>query len=97
MNRRADNLYLGLAVGVLMPLFVYFLYYLYGYHFMTISIFLGHQKYNGLLLSNIRLCMIGNLVPFFLFIYTERMKSARGVLFSMFIWAAIIGYLTYLA
>jgi hypothetical protein len=96
MKRRADHLYLGLAVGVLMPFFVYFLYYLYNYRFMTISTFIGHQKYNGLLLSNVRLCLIGNLAPFFLFIYTERMKSARGVLFSMFIWAILIAYLTYL-
>ncbi len=97
MKGRADHLYLGLAIGILFPFIAYFIYYLYGYRFMSIPVFIGHQKYNGLLLSNIRLCMIANLVPFFLFIYTERMKSARGILFSMFIWAGILGYLTYLA
>jgi len=97
MKRRFDNLYLGLGVGVLIPIIALFLYYLYDFRFMPISNFLEWTRRNDMFTPYMKRCVIANLAPFFFFIYTERMQSGRGVLFSMFIWAAFIGYLTYLA
>jgi hypothetical protein len=97
MKKRFDNLYLGLAIGMLFPVLAYFVYYLYDFRFMSLKEFIGHQTYNSLLLDNFKRCLIANLAPFFGFIYTERMKSARGVLFSMFIYGAMLAYFVFIA
>ncbi|HXC03846.1 MAG TPA: hypothetical protein VNZ86_03790 [Bacteroidia bacterium] len=97
MKKGFDNLYLGLALGILVPVLTYFLYYLYAFRFMPIKDFIGHQSYNGILLDNFKRCLIGNLVPFFACIYTERMQSARGILFSMFIYGGLIAYFVFIA
>ncbi len=97
MKGKFDHLYWGVAAGVITPLIAFFIYYLYDFRFMSLSSFMGYLKYNGLFTTDLKRSVIANLVPFFLFIYTERMKSARGVLLSMFVYAALIGYLTFLA
>jgi hypothetical protein len=96
MKRKFDNLYLGLACGLLAPLLAFFIYYLYDFRFMSPKIFFGYMQANSLFTANLKRCVIANLAVFFLFIYTEQMKSARGVLLSTFIYAGIIAYLTFL-
>ncbi len=97
MKKRFDNLYLGLGVGMLVPVLAYFAYYLYAFRFMSLKTFIGHQTYNSVLLDNFKRCLIANLLPFFGFIYTERMKSAQGVLLSMFIYGGVIAYFVFIA
>jgi hypothetical protein len=97
MKKRFDNLYIGLGIGMLFPVVAYFVYYLYGFHFMPIKVFLQHQTYNGILLNNFKLCLIANLIPFFGCIYTERMQSARGILFSMFLYGGMVAYFAFIA
>jgi hypothetical protein len=97
MKRKFDNLYLGLSAGLLTPLIAFYIYYLYDFRFMSMKVFFGYLQTNSLFTSDLKRCVIANLASFFLFIYTERMKSARGVLLSTFIYAAVIAYLTFLS
>ena len=97
MKKTFDNLYLGITFGMLAPLLAFLLYYLYDFRFMSLKIFWGYLQANSLFTADLKRCVIANLAVFFLFIYTERLKSARGVLLSTFIYAGIIAYLTFLA
>lgn len=47
----------------------------------------------GILPKLISICLVPNLILFFGFLRFNRMRSARGVLLSMFVAAAVIGVL----
>lgn len=90
MKRRFDNLYLGTVLGVLTPILTYFLIlnFLYPFSFADKSL-------QGIWLTLIAPKMISigvipNLGLFFLFIYTNRLKSARGVLMATIGYAILV-------
>jgi len=90
MRNRFDNLWLGLAVGVLAPALAVFLIVKYVYPFEHLQ-----NYYEGIWMYIVapRVLSLGsipNLASFFLFIYTDRYKSARGVLGATIVFAIIV-------
>ncbi len=96
MKRNFDHPLIGLACGILAPVLTFYIYYLYNYHFMGLVRFFQYLTMGNIFGPTLSLCVISNLAVFFIFIYTERMKSARGVLLSTFLYAALIAYIKYI-
>jgi hypothetical protein len=88
MRKNLDNLAIGIAVGLLAPIVGLFFYYAFTYRSQTsFNGFLEYFKSIHIFVASISLCVyFSNLPVFFLFLWKENNKSARGVLF------ATIGY-----
>ncbi len=90
MKRRIDNQAVGFIIGVLAPLiaFLIVIKYVYPQHFVD-------EELKSMWLSItvpriLSLAAIPNLASFFLFIYTNNLKAARGVLGATIVLAVII-------
>ena len=88
---------LGAITGLMAPLISLFVFYLVTYHTISFSdffhnILLGY----GILLPVISLCVITNLLVFFIFIWTNRNYSARGVLLATFVYGGYMMYQKYM-
>jgi len=86
---------IGLITGLLMPVFTIIVFYfirnpesLKGF----INQIIGVNIYSEL----ISVCVVPNLLLFFIFIWTDKMHSARGVIGATFIYAIIIIILKYI-
>ncbi len=62
---------------------------------MTISSFINYLRIAHTYAPLTSLCVLANLAVFFPFIWKEKWESARGVLASTFIWAAIVVFLKF--
>ena len=76
-----DKVWLGILYGIIVPLIVYTLYYL----------FINEHNLKRI---NVSICMVANLAPFYLTLNKELYKATKGVLIGTFIWAGIIAYLS---
>ena len=77
-----DNVWLGLIYGAVAPLIVFWFYYLFADQYTLKRV-------------NVSLCMVINLVPFYLTLNKEMYKATKGVLISTVGWAAVIAYLSF--
>jgi hypothetical protein len=97
IEKKFDNGWIGFAVGLLSPMFTLYVFYLIKYSHISFSKFYMDVLFaNNIVTSSISLCVITNLLVFFIFIWTNRTLSARGVLFSTFIYAGYVVYQKYL-
>jgi hypothetical protein len=90
VKRKYDNLILGLIVGVVVPIITYFLVlnYIYPFQFADQSL---HSLWIHLMAPKmISIGVIPNLAFFFLFVYTNRLKSGRGVLMATIFYAIVV-------
>lgn len=100
MNFKGGPLWLnhiitGLASGLLLPLLSFYLYYRIEFPYMGHWQFIRHLENGGILGHVLTMSVVLNLILFFFYINTSRDSSARGVLFSTFIYAGIIFYIKY--
>ena len=93
MKLKTDHLLLGLAVGLLLPPLSFYIFYLLYYDVMGFYRFIEYTIEMKTFVARTSLCVISNLAGFFLFIYTDRYRSARGVLLATLLWAGLIFYL----
>ena len=96
-EKKFDLLWIGALLGLCSPLFSLFIFYLIKYNNITFleffyKILLGYD----ILTPAISLCVITNLFVFFIFIWTNRNQSARGVLFATFIYAGYVVFQKYI-
>lgn len=86
-----DSVILGTVLGLLAPLLVFVIYYLVAYRGMNLPAFLHYLGNGEMFLPLISLyCAGSNLLLFFIFIWTNRDKSARGVLQATFVYAIYV-------
>jgi hypothetical protein len=90
-----DKLWIGLVIGLLAPVMAFTIYYLVNYHYMKISGFIKYLATGDIYTPLISLCVLSNLLPFYLFINKEKYLGTKGVLASTFIWAGIIIFLKF--
>ncbi len=90
-----DKTWIGLILGIIAPVIALSLYYFINYRFMTIHNFINFLKLGDTYTPLISLCVLANLGVFYLFIWKEKYKGARGVIASTFIWAALVLYLKF--
>ena len=84
-----DSLQLGLISGVILPLLAMVVIWLVNSEGSLLNYLKGFQQMNSLA-GLISLSTIPNLLLFFIFIWTNRNKSARGVLFATLVVAFIM-------
>lgn len=99
LKKKYDSLPLGLVLGLLGPLVGFVIYGLlwsiyFGkpFDYFVNGIFLGVKDFQS---SIVALSLLFNLVPFFIFIRSDRYLSARGVLMAIFIYVPVVLYLRF--
>ena len=93
VRKKLDSLWIGAVIGLFSPLCSLFVFYLIRYHHITFEKFFNEILLeHNILTPVISLCVITNLLVFFIFIWTNRNHSARGVLLATFIYAGYVVY-----
>ena len=80
---------LGIFAGLVVPLIVIIGFYKYRGS-ESIDAFFEKIVSVGIFSELVSLCVVPNLLLFFIFIWTNRLKSARGVIGATFIYALIV-------
>lgn len=88
-NKRFDSLVLGLITGLVLPLVTLLIFWIFRYE-GGLGEFLSSFQRIGMLSKIISLSVIPNLLLFFLFIWTHRTFSARGVIFATLVVAMVM-------
>jgi hypothetical protein len=89
MRLKIDNLWIGLLIGALAPVLTFYLIYILGFPSLgiTLSEFIALSE---LLTRVLSLAIIPNVAIFFLFIWINKLSSARGVLVATMFYAAVV-------
>jgi hypothetical protein len=90
-----DKTWIGFLLGISGPAIAFTIYYLINYTFMTVSGFIDYMKLGNTYTPLISLCVLTNLVPFYLLINKEKYAGTKGVLGATFVWAALIIFLKF--
>jgi hypothetical protein len=97
VRKKLDSGWIGFAFGLSAPIVALYFFYLIKYsHISFVSFYFDILLVNDIVTSAISLCVISNLLVFFIFIWTNRNYSARGVLFSTIIYAGFVVYQKYI-
>jgi hypothetical protein len=97
VRKKIDSGWIGFSFGLSAPVVALYFFYLIKYsHISFISFYFDILLVNDIVTSTISLCVISNLLVFFIFIWTNRNYSARGVLFSTIIYAGFVVYQKYI-
>ncbi|MGL4598435.1 MAG: hypothetical protein ACRCYO_12960 [Bacteroidia bacterium] len=98
MKRSLDHLVIGAIAGMLVPIITLFAYYVFTYRSQTsFSGFVEYFTGRKIIVPVISLCCIANLLLFFLFIWSNRNQSARGVIIATMIYSLWVVYQKYIA
>lgn len=90
-NPWIDSMWFGLVLGLVCPWVVFVGYYFVFHHHITIKEFIDYLKLGDSLVSALSVCVfLSNLLVFFIFIWTRKDKSARGVLAATFMYAFFV-------
>ena len=93
---RLDKFWIGLVVGLLFPVFMFFLYWLFFHHQIAFPVRFVKYLLNGYLLSNvIKICGLGNLLIFYIGLNKKTDKFSKGIIVSVFFYVAMVAYVTY--
>jgi hypothetical protein len=95
-NVNLNKLWIGLIVGVLAPIVTLLIVFKSNYKTLTLFEFLDQLERMGVYTKMLSLCVIPNLLFFFVFIWRNYLSSARGVVLATFIYAGIVILVTYL-
>jgi len=88
-----DKTYIGLTLGMIVPLIVFVIYFLFRHGEVEFLKYLGFLHKYGLLFRVISLCVLVDLPLFYFFIQFKYWRGARGVVMSCFFYAfAVAGY-----
>lgn len=88
-----NTLPIGVVLGILAPVLVFFIFYLIKFSQFSVKEFFYILITKNVFVQLISLCVIANLLVFFLFIWTHRYYAARGVIMATFIYT--IGVVAY--
>lgn len=85
-----NNLWIGLIIGFIVPFFAILIFHLSTYPEMSFKEFYAQIFGMDILPALLSLCGVPNLLMFFIFIWTNKLKSARGVLLATFIYTVVV-------
>lgn len=94
IKQKYDHTQLGLVLGILLPILSFIVLWAFKNENGLINYIQSFYRI-GKLSNLVSLSVIPNLLLFFLFIWTERNRSARGVLLATFVFAFIIALLKF--
>lgn len=89
-RQRFDDVKIGLAAGIIAPIIVFLLYYIIFHRHMDFFYFLKYLKDGDIFIATLSLCVIINLLLFFICLWTNRDRTARGVVMATFLYAIYV-------
>lgn len=93
---RLDNFFVGLLVGLLFPVFIFFFYWLFFHHQLSFPTRFIRYLMLGQMLSNvIKLCGLGNLLVFYFGLTYKIDKFTKGIMASVFVYLGLIAFVSY--
>jgi hypothetical protein len=93
-KHKFDSIPLGAILGLVTPLLFFVGYFFVRYPKMHFGPFLRYLATGGIMISVLSLCVfVGNLLTFFIFIWTDRDKSSRGVVLTTILITIVVGVL----
>lgn len=93
---RLNKFWIGLSIGLLFPLLMFFLYWLFFHNYLSFP--RGFYRYlvNGVLLSNvIKICAMGNLLLFYFGLNKKIDNFSKGIIASLLAYVGLVLYVTY--
>jgi len=90
MKIDTNHALLGLILGLAMPVITFLVFYLIMHGDWSIMSFVDEVIIRKISTQVISLCAVPNLLLFFVFIWTDRLYSARGVLMATFVIAFLV-------
>ncbi|MCW3071763.1 MAG: hypothetical protein JWO44_1653 [Bacteroidetes bacterium] len=90
-----DKTWIGFLLGLIGPSIAFSIYYLINYSYMNLSEFIDYMKLGNTYTPLVSLCVLTNLLPFYLLINKEKYAGTKGVLGATFIWAGLIIFLKF--
>jgi len=94
--QKLDKFFIGMVVGLVFPLLMFVLYWLFFHHQISFPMRFIRYLRNGYLLSNvIKICGLGNILLFYFGLTNKIDKFNRGVILSIFFYVLLIAYVTY--
>lgn len=95
-NEKWYNFFLGLFIGLTLPFMIFFLYWLFRYSYMSFpSKFIWYLQLGDMWEGVIKLCVLCNLLPFYLFMNKGKNKIAVGIIFASMVFVFYLLYLMY--
>ncbi|GAB4281601.1 MAG: hypothetical protein Kow0068_06070 [Marinilabiliales bacterium] len=89
-NVNLNKLWIGTIIGLLAPFITLIIVQKSNYKTLNLFEFIDLMQFMGIYTKILSLCVIPNLLFFFLFIWRNYLSSARGVLLATFIYAGIV-------
>ena len=90
MNPKINSLATGLIVGIIGPILTLFAIYLITARELSVGDYINQLIFLKVYTHIISLSAIPNLLTFFIFIWLNKLKSARGVLFATIVLALTV-------
>jgi hypothetical protein len=88
--KKFDSLLIGTISGLILPFITITVYYFIKYNKVSVSDFINVLETYNVITQVISLCVLPNLLLFFINLWTNRMQSARGVILATFIYTFIV-------
>jgi len=95
MRSKFDSPYIGLFLGIFIPVIGMFIFYEALFDTLNITEFFEHLERKNRTPQLISLSVVANLGVFFLYIWRKFYYSARGVIIATFIYTIIVLILKY--
>jgi len=80
LSRRFNKFWIGLALGMILPLAIFLLVYQIGYSNTPFNEFMKFSFMIGALAKIFSLCVFPNLAIFYLFLNNEYWRATRGII-----------------
>jgi hypothetical protein len=90
IRSRFNALYIGFLSGLLLPIVILMCVYFFTKVGGSLSMYLRITFEYSILAKLISLAAIPDALLFFVFIWTDKLKSAKGVIFSLFLMCIIV-------
>ena len=87
---RFDKLICGILSGFFLPFIIGIIVFLFSSVDITFSQYIEQLFLADIMTHIVTLCVLPNLLIFFVFLHFDMLKAARGVLGMTIIWAAIV-------
>ena len=95
-TERLDSFWKGLAIGIFFPLLCFFCYWLFMHSYMSFPMrFIKYLMFGQMLSSTIKICALGNLLIFYLFLNKRMNRATKGIIVSVLIYVALVFYVMY--
>jgi hypothetical protein len=89
-KKRLNHIRTGLITGIVLPFLFFLLILLVKKGAFSMAVYFREMHEIGALPRLLSLCLLPNLLLFFIFMWLDWLKSARGVILSMFVVGVVI-------